>query len=276
MRAFRAFVRDHRDQHLVRAADRGAAFLDQAFDRNPGIAHRGSDLGQHAGPVGDGEAEIGVAHAVAGLGGAIASSSATGIENGAAPPVIAARDVDQVGDHCARGRPVARARALEQQPAGEIAFRHHRIGRAVDMGERMIAVDQDAGGRAGTAARSPSASTFGLGHADQADVIAQRIGLRRCRRRARGGCRWRRPARNRRRCRRRSRARIASLCAASTPSMSKLGSALGIALGLRLGEHVGEIAAGVLHRREDVIAGAVEDAVDPRRSRWPLRLRAGP
>ena len=75
-------MRDHRDQHV--AAFLGAALLDQAFDRDPGVAHRGGDLGEHAGPVGDDEAQVGAAD---GGGpsrpGASASSSATGIENGA-------------------------------------------------------------------------------------------------------------------------------------------------------------------------------------------------
>ena len=37
---------------------------------------------------------------------------------------------------------------------------------------------------------------------------------------------------------------------------------LGVALGLRLLQHVGEGAVLLLHLREDVVAGAVEDAVD--------------
>src|SRR5690606_4752920 len=37
---------------------------------------------------------------------------------------------------------------------------------------------------------------------------------------------------------------------------------LGIAERLRLGEDLAEVAPGPLHRREDVIAGPVEDAVD--------------
>ena len=38
---------------------------------------------------------------------------------------------------------------------------------------------------------------------------------------------------------------------------------LGVARGLRLGQHVVEVAAGLAHRRQDVVAGAVEDAVEP-------------
>src|SRR4029077_11465715 len=41
------------------------------------------------------------------------------------------------------------------------------------------------------------------------------------------------------------------------------GVSLGIAQALRIGEHVGELAATLAHRGQDVVAGAVEDAVDP-------------
>ena len=59
-----------------------------------------------------------------------------------------------------------------------------------------------------------------------------------------------------------SAARIASLWAASMPSMSKRGVGLGVAELLRLGQHLGELAAALAHHREDVVAGAVEDAGD--------------
>ena len=38
---------------------------------------------------------------------------------------------------------------------------------------------------------------------------------------------------------------------------------LGVARRLRFAQHDVEIAAGLAHRRQDVIAGAVEDAVEP-------------
>ena len=49
-----------------------------------------------------------------------------------------ARNVDQVGHHGAGRRPIARTGALEQQATREVAFRHNRIGRAIDMGQRVI------------------------------------------------------------------------------------------------------------------------------------------
>jgi long-chain acyl-CoA synthetase len=48
-----------------------------------------------------------------------------------------ARDIDQIGHDGAGRRPVARTRALEQQPADEIALRHHCIGGAGDMRQRV-------------------------------------------------------------------------------------------------------------------------------------------
>ncbi len=42
------------------------------------------------------------------------------------------------------------------------------------------------------------------------------------------------------------------------------GIGLGIARRLRLGQHDVEVAAGLAHGGEDIVAGAVEDAVEPR------------
>ena len=125
----------------------GAA-LHQAFDRDAGVAHRRGDLGQHADLVRDHEAQIGAAAAVAAVGGGQRGQAGGGHRVRRAE--LAARDVDQVGDHRAGGRAVARARALEQQPADEIALRHHRVERAGDVRERMVERARGAGGRAGT------------------------------------------------------------------------------------------------------------------------------
>ena len=57
----------------------------------------------------------------------------------------------------------------------------------------------------------------------------------------------------------------ASLCAESMPSTSVRGIGLREPEPLRLGEHVVEAAALARHRGEDVVAGAVDDAVDGRR-----------
>ena len=42
------------------------------------------------------------------------------------------------------------------------------------------------------------------------------------------------------------------------------GIGLGVARRLRFGQHDVEVAAGLAHGRQDVVAGAVEDAVEPR------------
>ena len=49
---------------------------------------------------------------------------------------------------------------------------------------------------------------------------------------------------------------------------------LGVALGLRLRQHVGERAVLALHLGQDVVAGAVEDAVDAAHLVGGERLRA--
>ncbi len=48
---------------------------------------------------------------------------------------------------------------------------------------------------------------------------------------------------------------------------------LGVAQRLRLGQDVGEVAAGLAHRRQDVVRGAIEDAVD---ALQPVRGQAFP
>src|SRR3546814_2600767 len=44
--------------HQINAAVFGIATLDQAFDRNPRIAHGGRQFGKNAGSVGNGKAQI--------------------------------------------------------------------------------------------------------------------------------------------------------------------------------------------------------------------------
>ena len=55
---------------------------------------------------------------------------------------FAAGNVDQIGDHRAGCGAIAGPRALKQQPAGEIAFGNDRVGRAVDMRQRVRARNQ--------------------------------------------------------------------------------------------------------------------------------------
>ena len=107
--AFRPFVRHDRDDH---AAVGGDAALDQAFDRHAGIAHRRGDLGEHAHLVLDGEAQIGPRAPLAAVRLGLCGQRGGGHCIGRAE--LAAGNVDQVGDHRARGRPFARTGALEE------------------------------------------------------------------------------------------------------------------------------------------------------------------
>ena len=98
--------------------------------------------------------------------------------------------------------------------------------------------------------------------AEQLDAIAEIVGRLDIGGRDRSRSPRYRPTRS---CVRVPKARLvssASLCAVSKPPMSKVGIGLGIALRLRLLQHVGEGPALALHQRQDVVAGAVEDAVD--------------
>ena len=49
---------------------------------------------------------------------------------------VQARHVDQVGDHRARGRLGARARAVVQRRADRVALHQHRVHRALDVGDQ--------------------------------------------------------------------------------------------------------------------------------------------
>jgi hypothetical protein len=82
---------------------------------------------------------------------------------------FAAGDVDQVGDDGARGRAVAGAGALEQQPADEIAFRDDGIGRSVTCASGWLS-----GTRCGMDALEQPPVLAGIGHAEQAHAIAER------------------------------------------------------------------------------------------------------
>lgn len=161
-------------------------------------------------------------------------------------PHLAARDVDQVGDDRAGGRTFAGARTLEQEAAREVALGHHRIGRAVDMGQRMVARHQV---RLNALEEPLSAVVhLGVGHPDQALMIAQRIGLAM-------SAAVRRVIPLVSTAPKSSfdpkaiAARIDSLCAASVPSTSKAGSASQIASS-GFGEHFAKAPPGVLHGRE--------------------------
>ncbi|QYU67233.1 tripartite tricarboxylate transporter permease [Leptolyngbya sp. 15MV] len=178
------------------------------------------------------------------------------------PPRMAASgpgDVDQVGDHRAGGRPVARARALEQQAAGEIAFGHHGVGRAGDMGERMPLGHQARPDPLEQVQRT--VAPFTVGHADQPHDVAQPVGLGDV-----GGAHAgnalaldRREIDSRaERDRGEDRELVRGVGALDVES----GVGLGVSEPLRRRQRVAEVSPARLHRREDVVGGAVEHAVD--------------
>src|SRR3546814_11253546 len=59
------------------------------------------------------------------------------LRHGEGGAIFVARDVDDVGDDRRRRRPRARARALEEEAADEIALGDDGVERAGDIGERM-------------------------------------------------------------------------------------------------------------------------------------------
>ena len=249
-------MRDHRHQHF--AAFVVTPALDQALDRNFRIAHRRGNLGQHAGPVGDGKADIVAPDAIARIGGRECLQLLH--RNGKRRAQISPRNVDQIGDDRAGGRPGPGTGALKQQAAREITFRHHRIGRARHGGKRMAAGHQ---ARANPLQQSRRAVAFVDGSdADQPDDIAQRPGLRDVRRahfadtgridigeidpRAKADGR-----------------QDGQLVRGIDTFDVKCGVGLGKTLRLGFRQHGVEVGARPLHFRQDVITGAVENTVDP-------------
>src|SRR3546814_1810380 len=73
-----------------------AAALDQAFDRDAGVAHRRGDFGEDADAVLDDQADVMFADARAGIGGGRRVERIDGHREGGA--IFVARDVDDVGD----------------------------------------------------------------------------------------------------------------------------------------------------------------------------------
>ena len=120
----------------------GARALQQRVDRDAVLGEDAGDARQHAGLVGDLQAQVErghdlvdrqdgevlhrrrlereVRHAVVGVGG------------------VQAGDVDQVGDHRRGGRLGARALAVVERRADRVALHHHRVHRAFDVGDQAL------------------------------------------------------------------------------------------------------------------------------------------
>src|SRR5690606_17522096 len=165
---------------------------------------------------------------------------------------ITARDTAEVGDDRARGGAIAGAGALEQESAGKVAFDDYRVGRPVDRRQRVVARNQ-----AGLdPLKQPPGPGIAIGQTDEADDVAEIRSLsdvRRADARDPGDF---------------HRLELDSSTEGDRGENGQLVRSIdafdiearicfGIAKLLSLLEHFGEVAARVLHRREDIIAGSV-------------------
>ena len=172
--AFRPFVRHHRHQH---AAFRRGAALDQAFDRDAGIAHRGRDLGQHAGAIRHREAQIGFSAparrpAAACHFGARLSRPASRRRGHTSPRAMSIRSATTA----ARGRPFARAAPLEEQAADDnCPPPPRRSSEPATCASGWSRGDEAGMRRAGTGPAVAAAFGLRLRQPDEADTIAQRM-----------------------------------------------------------------------------------------------------
>src|SRR5690606_16065784 len=157
----------------------------------------------------------------------------------------------------ARGRPVPGAGALEQQPAGKIAFHHDRIGRSIDGRQRMFERNQTRL----DPLEQPAILT--VGEPDQTDDVPERGRLGDVGRPDTGyaGDLHRVEIDPDAEC---ERSQNRQLVGRVDTFDVEAWIGFGIAELLRLLEHLGEIAARLLHGRKDVVAGAVENPVDSR------------
>ena len=177
---------------------------------------------------------------------------------------LAAGDVDQVGDDRARRRPRPRPRSGEEQPAGEVALGDDGVQGTVDVRQRvrqrhearMDALEQravDLGGERDQL--DPETERRGMVDVDRGDV-ADALG-------GDGGEVDPRPERDP--------GEDAELVRGVDAVDVERRVGLGEAQSLRVGEHVGERQTFGLHPCQDVVAGAVEDPIDPCQ---PVRRRA--
>jgi hypothetical protein len=171
--------------------------------------------------------------------------------------IFVARDVDDVGDDRRGRRPRARARAFEKQAADEIALGDDGVERAGDIGQRMV------GGDEARLDMLIETAFVAFGHADQADAVAERGGLANV-----GGDQAADTLRGHRveiePGAETERGEDRQFVRGVDPVDVEGRIGLGIAFGLCRGERIGEARALALHQRQDIIAGAVEDAVDAR------------
>jgi hypothetical protein len=171
--------------------------------------------------------------------------------------------IDQVGDDRRRRRPLPRAAALEHRLADEVAS----IATALNT-PSIWAIGASSGTMQGCTRCS---MPYGVSRArpEQLDAVAQLLGEADVHRRCTRGCprhdageidlgAERRAGQHR------------ELVRGIDAVDVEAGIGLGVARRLRLGQHDVEVAAGLAHGAQDVVAGAVEDAVEAR-TRLPTR-----
>ena len=228
--------------------------LDQRFDRDLVIAQAGRDLGQHARPVDHHQPKIvGADMALHRCGGQLRERAARHGEHRRARTL---GEVAQVGDHRRGGRRAAGAAPGVERRADLVRIRDHRVQHAFDLADRL-AQAHHAGmdplleavlGPARDAQQlDPIAHLVGKGDVERRDV-ADALGMH--------GLEVG-PAAERQR--RQQGELVRRIDAVDVEA--RIG--LGIAQTLRFGEHLVERAPALAHVGEDVVAGAVQDAVDP-------------
>ena len=241
---------DHDDDRI---AGFGMAALDQAFDRHARITQSGGQFGEHPRPVGDGQPQVIAPGAAGGRRGGQCGQGGDGHSERRAGD--AARDVDEVGDDGAGSGAGPRPAPLEEQPPDMVALGDDGVERPGDGGERVTGGDQ----RRMDALKQMAIT--GLGKPDQPDTETQRRRLveigefdgantlgrhaSEVDARTKGQC-----GENRQLVRRVDAINVEA----------RVG--LGEAQCLGVGEHGGERQPLGLHARQDVVAGAVENARD--------------
>ena len=180
-----------------------------------------------------------------------------------------AGDVDQIAHDRRRGRSAAGARPDQHHVADEIAIDGDAVRHAINFGDRRVlrhhgrvhalldaalSAERDA---EQLDAISEIAGSFDIGGRDRFDPLD--IDGLEARARAEGEA-----------------GEKGNLCAVSKPPMSNVGSASAYPCACASFSTSAKVLPSLLHQRQDVIAGAVEDAVDAARCRCLGGSRASP
>ena len=186
-----------------------------------------------------------------------------------------AGDVDQVGDHRRRRRLGARALAVVERRADRIALHHHRVHRALDVGDQAPRRNQRGMDAQLDAAGTARARRAPLGDREQLDPVAELLGVGDVGRLQVDDAldvRLRELHRNAERDRADDRRLVRGVDAGDVER--RVG--LGVAEPLRLGERGREVDPLLAHLREDEVGRAVDDPGDPFDPVRGQALRAAP